>query len=236
MLDEGLEQAIGPVRTVAYVEIEAFCIWNLVAKMEAGLLDPAPVWSNLKTFPAAAFHGKIWCITGGYPCQPFSHAGQRKGEADDRHLFPHIRNIVAAVRPVCCFFENVPGHITMGYPEVYRSLRDLGYTVEAGIFSAAEIGATHNRERLFILAYSMRKELQGTMRARGRESESSNFPAPPGQPQYEWEAPRVESSVGFSAHGYNFREDLLRMAGNGVVPQTATKAFITLSERLKLTT
>lgn len=85
-------------------------------------------------------------------CQPFSLAGKRDGVEDPRHLFPYIRNIIDATRPVWCFFENVSGHLSMGYDEVYRSLRDLGYAVEAGIYTAEEVGAPHERERLFILA------------------------------------------------------------------------------------
>lgn len=151
--DEGTVQEIHPVLNIAaYVEIEAFIIANLVEIMEKGLLAPAPVWSNLKTFPSADFYRKIHIIIGGYPCQPFSKAGKRKGHEDPRHLWPFIRTSIAAIRPICCFFENVEDHLTMGFPEVYKDLRALGYTVEAGIFSASEVGAPHERRRLFIFA------------------------------------------------------------------------------------
>lgn len=79
-LERGIERAAGPVRTVAYVEIEAFVIENLVQQMEQGVLAPAPVWSNLKTFPSEQFHGKVHGITAGWPCQPFSLAGERGGK------------------------------------------------------------------------------------------------------------------------------------------------------------
>lgn len=151
-LESGIERAIGPIRTVAFVEIEAFVIENLVRQMEQGVLAPAPVWSDLKTFPAAAFHNKIHGITGGYPCQPFSVAGKRAGTDDPRHLWPHIRSIIDATRPVWCFFENVPGHLTIGYQQVRSDLQSLGYTVTEGLFSAQEVGAPHQRIRLFILA------------------------------------------------------------------------------------
>jgi site-specific DNA-cytosine methylase len=305
--------------------------------MEQGVLDSAPVWSNLKTFPAKEFYGKIHGITGGYPCQPFSVAGERKGVDDERHLFPHISKIIDAVRPVWCFFENVGGHLTMGYDEVYRSLSDLGYSVEAGIFSAEEVGAPHQRERLFILGYansngdkkrnaagrigihqvkvegkeierqriwveplsaseemanatikrlsqprpSTIRKLSAETRERiydrlkqsgsgvglanskeqrpqrnvaARDSSTSgcadeyggtHWPARPGQDQYEWEEPRTipqkvrrksgtKSGMGTTINGYNFREDLLRMAGNGVVEQTAEKAFIELWSRVMI--
>lgn len=303
--------------TIAYVEIEAFIIENLVQQMEQGVLAPALIWSNVKTFNPSPFKNKIDGIFGGYPCQPFSVAGSRKGTADPRHLWPYIERIIQTTRPVFCFFENVAGHLTMGFPEVYASLRNLGYAVEAGIFTAEEVGATHKRERLFILAIrqdqlddakSINRRLQllagrsqqsnfepfGTSEAElgnttsdgfkksghagqrelstkdrtgiynrsqqpGDELADSNesrhegrelngtpangqprepasqlhkanvqWPARPNEQQHEWEHPRIESRMGFTVNGYNYREDLLRMAGNGVVWQTAELAFIDL--------
>ncbi len=153
-IERGIEQVIGPIRVAAYVEIEAFLIENLVQQMEQGVLAAAPVFSDLKAFTGIASHfrNKIHGITAGYPCQPFSVAGERRGTDDPRHLFPHLLQIIDAVRPVWGQFENVTGHLDMGYEEVHRSLSDIGYAVEPGIFSASEAGATHQRKRLFILA------------------------------------------------------------------------------------
>lgn len=151
-LERGIERVTGPLRTIAYVEIEAAIIENLVVGMEAGRLAPAPVWANLKTFPWRYFRGKVFLVLGGYPCQPFSHAGKRKGTDDPRHLWPHIKRGIRTARPVCCFFENVYGHVSLGFDEVTESLRSMGYAVEAGIYSAAEVGASHKRTRVFILA------------------------------------------------------------------------------------
>lgn len=147
----GLKRVIKNLRTVAFVEIEAFACANLVAKMEAGHLDAAPIWTDLKTFNAEQFRDRIHLITGGYPCQPFSAAGKRLGADDPRHLWPHIYKIVETIRPILCFFENVEGHLSLGFKEVQQSLRDLGYAVEGGIFSASECGAPQQRKRLFIL-------------------------------------------------------------------------------------
>lgn len=155
-LELGLSLALtNPLRVVA-VEVEAYALANLVAKAEAGKLAIETLWPDLRTFPAEKFRRCFDIITAGYPCQPFSHAGLRQGENDPRHLWPDIAGIIEAVRPVWCFFENVGGHLTLGFPEVYRSLRLMGYSVEAGLFSAAECGAPHRRERLFILAHSGR--------------------------------------------------------------------------------
>lgn len=147
----GLKRVLPELRDVAHVEIEAFACANLVAKMESGEMDPAPIWTDLKTFDFGAFRGKVDIMSGGYPCQPFSVAGKRGGKADPRHLWPYIAKGIRAARPAICFFENVEGHLSAGFKEVQQSLRRLGYAVEAGVFSAAEIGAPHQRKRVFIL-------------------------------------------------------------------------------------
>lgn len=153
-IERGLELAGYQHRTIAHVEIEAFAAANLVAKMEEGKLVPAPVWSDLKTLPAHCFRDRVDVLTGGYPCQPFSAAGLRKGTEDPRHLWPYIYDHVRTIRPVRCFFENVEGHISLGLRQVIDDLEGLGYQTTWGIFSASEVGAPHQRKRVYILAYA----------------------------------------------------------------------------------
>ena len=171
-IELGLRRSIPALRTVAYVEVEACACANLVAKIEQGKLDAAPVWTNIKTFDGRPFRDRVHIVTGGYPCQGESVAGKRLGTADPRWLWPYIERIVESVRPLWCFFENVPGHLTGGYPTVYRSLRLMGYSVEAGLFTAAEVGAPHKRERLFILAHS---EHNGHFEPTGAQSIGSSI-------------------------------------------------------------
>ena len=163
-IESGIRRAGVDVRTVCNVEIEAFVQANLVAKIEEGRMDNAPIYSDLKTFPAEIFRGKVHGLIGGYPCQPFSSAGKRKGEEDPRHLWPYIRKHVRAIRPVWCFFENVRGHTTMGLWRVLSDLEEDGYRTEWGLFSAEETGAPHQRIRVFILA-----KLPDTRSPYGRE-------------------------------------------------------------------
>jgi DNA (cytosine-5)-methyltransferase 1 len=170
-IELGLKLAGLDVRTVAYVEIEAFACANLVAKIQQGKMDAAPIWTDLKTFDGKPFRDRVHGIIGGYPCQPFSNAGQRKGTDDPRHLFPYICQHIRTIRPLWCFFENVGGHLNLGFDEVYKSLRDLGYKVEAGLFTASEVGAPHKRERLFVLGYSERLRLQGRRSKRRNQME-----------------------------------------------------------------
>ena len=158
----GLRRVLPNVREVANVEIEAFAAANLVAKMEAGQMDPCPVFTNLKEFPFRKFRGCVDILTGGFPCQPFSNAGSRKATEDPRHLFPFILEGIKECRPGVVFLENVEGIISCKTGDgesvlqyVLRSLEEVGYRTTAGIFSASEVGAPHQRKRVFILGHSI---------------------------------------------------------------------------------
>lgn len=154
-LDRGVHMALGNTRVVCCVEHEASACELLATRMEEGRLDDAPLWTNLHTFDGIPWRGLIHGVIGGYPCQPFSVAGKRLGTADPRHLWPSISRIIGECAPDWCFFENVAGHLRLGYWDVVRpDLERLGYRVAEGIFTAAEVGAPHRRERLFILAHA----------------------------------------------------------------------------------
>ena len=344
----GLRSVLPTLREVAYVEREGFPIANLVAKMEAGKLDAAPVFTDVKTFPYGEFRGLVDILSGGFPCQPFSAAGKRQATEDPRHLFPYIADGIRECQPRIVFLENVQGILSCktadGEPVlqyVLRTLEGLGYRATAGIFSAEEVGAPHQRKRVYILGMAnserggmrggrssqecgddlkwiqgnegerneLRGEVEGCSRdlreemgntkhdgsyqcsekARGEIGESqqggvqesqggsnattelansisegleghsghehgegrqstgqsgptatsglpSRWPARPSEPQHEWEEPRVtgqaEPQLGRTPNGSSSRVDRLRLLGNGVVPATAAKAFITLINRL----
>ena len=121
-IDLGLRRVLPTCRTIAYVEIEAFACANLVEKMESKQLDAAPIWTNLKTFDARPFRGQVDILSGGFPCQPFSHAGQRKGTDDPRHLFPDIERIILECEPRIIFLENVEGIIHAKYGGTEQSV------------------------------------------------------------------------------------------------------------------
>ena len=152
-LDLGLGLAQPNARTVCYVEIEAFACEILATRMENKALDEAPIWTDLRTFDCKPWRGIVDCIIGGYPCQPFSVAGKQKGSDDPRHLWPSIADIIRDIQPRICFFENVGGHLKLGFEQVHDDLSAMGYQVKTELFTAAEVGASHKRERLFILAY-----------------------------------------------------------------------------------
>jgi DNA-cytosine methyltransferase len=325
-IDLGLRRVIPNIRTIAFSEIEAYAVANLVAKIEAGHLDAAPVWSDLKTFPFSSFRGKVDIISGGFPCQPFSSAGRRQGDEDPRHLWPYIVRGIKQSSPRMVFFENVEGIISSKLksnewndPEgtsvllhVLRELERLGYRATAGVFSAAEVGAPHQRKRVFILGSKLsnaqndrlqrsikKYKLCKTCDENEEQSKSTDYllestlyPSRRGEKKYRWEPPRVLTMgnadggqqksridkyrilskatkeekadintrassidnrtkrkaqpalgrcVDGSADRLDYAElyesfdnitDELRLLGNGVVPDTAARAFEVLWNRL----
>lgn len=92
-------------------------------------------------------------LTAGYPCQPFSHAGQRKGTEDERHIWPYIAQIISHSRPRIIVLENVQGHLSLGFKEVLQDLAKLGYAARWTVVRASDVGAPHQRARLFIVTY-----------------------------------------------------------------------------------
>ena len=340
----GLQGVFPSCRTIVAVEAEAFAAANLVDKMETGALAPCPIFSDVTKFDGRPFRGLVDIISGGFPCTPFSCAGLRESDESANHLFPYILNAVQDIQPSLVFLENVEGIITAklkgddwrdeaGTPvllHVARELERIGYRSTWGIFSAAEVGAPHQRKRVFILARMANagrkwREVQAWRQdaakqiTRGDGAKGRAWPARPGEWQYGWEEPRVlansdgnrsrpeergddgqmlgvqeeqgqehraaisrgEGAVGNSESGENdnreardmeqeaeggegcdstardssrrqaepelggttdgiaggldaafARVERLRMLGNGVVPDTATKAFLTLMNQL----
>ncbi|NUW01322.1 DNA cytosine methyltransferase [Streptomyces sp. CAI 127] len=93
----------------------------------------------------------IYC--GGYPCQPFSTAGHRKGTEDARHIWPHIAHSLRVLRPRLAVFENVAGHLSLGFDTVLADLARIGFDADWCTLRASDIGAAHQRNRLFLLAW-----------------------------------------------------------------------------------
>ena len=185
-IELGLELAGIQFKRVIYVERECYAAANLAHKIETGELAPGVIHTDVKTFPYSRFRGLVDIVLAGFPCQPFSAAGQRQGTADPRHLWPHIADGIAACRPGIVFAENVEGHVTLGLRDVLSDLGRMGYRTTFGIFSAAEVGASHQRKRVFILG-----DRDNSIDWSTQEPVAVEWPARPGQPQHDWEEPRT---------------------------------------------
>ena len=179
-LELGLHIARPGYRTVCYVEREAYAASSLVARMEAAELDQAPIWDDLRTFDGSAWRGVVDIVSAGYPCQPFSTAGRRRGADDPRHLWPEVARIVDECGPEFVFLENVANHLRLGFREVHDQLGAMGFAVAAGLFSAAEVGAGHERKRLFVLAHRQGGGRPGQQLPAGPGPEGDGAPHPAG--------------------------------------------------------
>ncbi|MGA0170671.1 MAG: DNA cytosine methyltransferase [Pseudomonadales bacterium] len=148
----GLERT-GGFETVAFCEIEDY-----PRRVLAKHWPDVPCYEDVKGLTherlAADGLGGIDIIVGGYPCQPFSTAGQRRGAEDDRHLWPEVKRLMATVRPAWGVFENVAGHVSMGLDEVLSDLESEGYTAWPTIIPACAVDAPHRRDRVWIVANS----------------------------------------------------------------------------------
>ena len=136
------------IETVQFVEIEPFA-----QKVLNKNFPNIPIHDDIKTFKADEFSG-IGIITGGYPCQPFSQAGQRRGEKDDRHLWPEMFRVIREARPDWVLAENVAGHVSMGLDDVLDDLEGEGYTTQSIVIPACAKDAKHRRDRVWIVANS----------------------------------------------------------------------------------
>jgi DNA (cytosine-5)-methyltransferase 1 len=143
----GLEST-GHYKTSAFCEIDPFC-----QKVLKKHWPNVPVYSDIKEILNCEL-GKIDVITGGYPCQPFSNAGKRKGAEDDRHLWPIMFEIIKQQRPSIIIAENVTGHVTMGLDKVLADLESEGYTAAPVVIPACAVDAQHRRDRVWIIAHA----------------------------------------------------------------------------------
>jgi DNA (cytosine-5)-methyltransferase 1 len=125
-----------------------------------------PNHGNIKEINWASLE-PIDILTAGYPCQPFSHAGYRKGTDDDRHIFPYILEAISTLRPRYAVMENVRGHLSLGLKEVLESLASIGYAARWEIVRASQAGAPHQRARIFIVAYPNGDACEESRRATG---------------------------------------------------------------------
>jgi len=143
--DLGLERS--GHECVGQVEIDSYCLKVLTKHW-----PNVPKHGDVRTFQGTEFGGYD-LLVGGYPCQPFSNAGKRAGKDDERHLWPEVRRLIQATQPRFVLLENVSGHLSLGFGEVLEDLAESGYDAEWDCLPASSVGAPHQRDRLFIVAY-----------------------------------------------------------------------------------
>ena len=134
------------------VEINPYCREVLLRRQEEGFLPPFPIWDDVRTFDGRAWRGKVDVVTGGFPCQPFSAAGKGLAEHDVRNMWPDTIRIIREVGPRNVLLENVPALLAHEYfGTIIGELQASGYCVRWKVISAAEFGAPHRRDRVWIV-------------------------------------------------------------------------------------
>jgi len=140
-------------RTVCAVEWEQYPASVLCARQNDKILPPFPIWDDVQTFDGNPWRGIVQVVSGGFPCQDISAAGKGAGiEGNKSSMWKHMARIIGEVRPQYVFVENSPMLTTRGLGVVLADLSTMGFDAKWGVVSAADIGANHQRERIWIRA------------------------------------------------------------------------------------
>ena len=245
----GLEST-GGFETVQFVENNEWC-----QKVLAKNFPNVPITGDIKNYEPKRSNG-IGLVCGGFPCQPFSVAGKRKGTEDDRHLWSEMLRVIKASKPRWVIGENVRNLTSiqdgMVFEQVCTDLENEGYEVQSFIIPASAVNAPHQRYRVWIVAYSklngfsatkkrksiketIRQESQGqnrtldSQRASGLSETTRNVGNRSGiHRQTSWWS--SEPNVGRVAHGVSDRVDRLKGLGNAIVPQIAYQIGLAILE------
>ncbi len=208
-------------------EIVSFCeIEDFPQKVLKKNFPGAPIHNDIKTLDGSKF-GTVDLVSGGFPCQPFSLAGKRRGKEDDRYLWPEMVRIIEESKPRWVIGENVAGFVSMGLEQAVFDLESFGYEVWPFIIPAAAVGAQHQRDRLWIVAH-----------ANSTRCQELNLPTQPSRTGFDTRQDigrRFLSGGGIPSEcpvrrkidGVSHRMDKHRIKalGNAIVPQVAAVIF-----------
>ena len=213
-------------QTVCAVERDAYAAQILAQRQNDGILETFPIWSDVCSFDGKPWRGIVDVVSGGFPCQPHSSAGTKKGTEDHRWLWDDIERIIIEVEPEYVYLENVPGVISNGaLLEIVQRLDEIGFSVTWEILSAGKLGAEHERERIWILAHSNSSQFE----RRSISSRVHQKNALVSNSRWGKDKPGVDRA----SNGVAWQMDRLKAIGNGQVPIVAATAFELLRERLE---
>lgn len=225
---------------VFHVEIEK---WNQ-ALLKQNYPD-SEIYGDIREFnerEAANYRGRIDILTGGFPCQPFSAAGKKKGTQDDRYLWPTMLETIRIIQPTFIIGENVAGLTTMEdgllFERILTSLEDEGYAVESFILPSAGCEGGSERKRVWITAYSMQKRLQGSICQHGSHQEISGR-----RPSRKTQHPLTGLRYDVQGSSEHLRRDSrvpnwtqrIEALGNSIDPRVAYELFRAIEITFELT-
>lgn len=155
-------------KTVGFCEQDRFC-QKVIAKHWPGI----QIHEDICKLDGRQY-AEVDLLTGGFPCQPFSFAGKRKGASDDRALWPEMFRVITQARPGWVLGENVAGIVSMELDRVLSDLESLGYSARAIVIPACAVDAKHRRSRVWIVANACSKRGRGWIEA-GRRGKKTSF-------------------------------------------------------------
>ena len=215
-------------RTVCAVEFDAGCRSILLARQRDGLLEPFPIWDDVRTFDGRPWRGHVDVVSGGFPCQDISPAGLGAGIDGERSgLWAHMARIVGEVGPRFVFVENSATLPARGLGRVLGDLASMGYDADWGVLGADACGFPHHRARLWLVAHAQRGERRPEQHdgAGGRMGWEQQSPA------WDTDWPRVIAQFRGDRYGLADRLDRTDAVRNGQVPAVARLAWRTLCGR-----
>lgn len=209
------------------------CEWNEFGQKILKHYWPEAIsYNDITKTDFTVHHGKVDIITGGFPCQPFSAAGKRKGTTDPRYLWPEMLRAIREIQPTWVVAENVRGLVNWNrglvFHTVQTDLETAGYQVQPFLLPAAGVNAPHVRDRIWFVAYATgnrlerRKEKRKTQHGTKALFENSSW--------NKSESEIIHEFNGFSTEldGITFPEwkkETIKAAGNAIVPQVALEIF-----------
>ncbi|MDD3156999.1 DNA cytosine methyltransferase [Anaeromusa sp.] len=218
------------IETVAFCEIEPFC-----QKVLKKHWPNVPIFEDVKKLGREALEdagiGRVDIVAGGYPCQPYSLTGERKGHEDDRALWPEMFRIISEVRPDWVIGENVAGHVSLGLDNVLSDLESVGYSTQAFIVPACSVGGYHRRDRVFTVANIDSKRVERSIKKQiFREPHIPFRQIGKSFQEAERRFDSFESRLCRSLYGLPNGVDRIKALGNAVVPQQIYPIFAAIAE------
>ena len=227
-------------RTVCAVEWEAYPASVLCARQNDGLLPPFPIWDDVQTFDGKPWRGIVDVVSGGFPCQDISAAGRGAGIDGERSgMWSHMARVVSEVRPRYVFVENSPILVIRGLERVLSDLTKIGYDTKWTVMGADEIGAPHQRDRIWIVGKQKMANARGKRCDKGDKPKletnkaiwpTSAISLKSSLERYNWKNWSTEPDVCRVVNGVADTVDRLKAIGNGQVPLCAATAWRILSE------